>query len=97
MNVCHSCKTSGLHTALLVQSNRVRPGTITSVFPATDFYNISTTVMDLVKKGLSIAQDHRQTRWIAPLLLLADVALCGLIIWKVPCEHEYSWTYSEHI
>ncbi|GAB7343257.1 hypothetical protein MBLNU457_1313t2 [Dothideomycetes sp. NU457] len=46
--------------------------------------------MDLVKRGLSIAQDHRQTTWIAPLLLLADVALCGLIIWKVPYT-EIDW------
>jgi len=44
--------------------------------------------MDIVKKGLGIAQDYRQTRWIAPVLLLTDVVFCGLIIWKVPCEHQ---------
>lgn len=42
--------------------------------------------MDLIGRGLGVASDPRQTRWLAPLLLLAEVALCGLIILKVPCK-----------
>lgn len=46
--------------------------------------------MDVAKvlsaKVWAIAKDPKQSRWVCPLLLLADVALCGLIIWKVPCE-----------
>ena len=42
--------------------------------------------MDLVKSLVRVASDPRQTRWLCPLLLVVDVVLCGLIIWKVPCE-----------
>lgn len=41
--------------------------------------------MDLIKQGLAIARDPKQTQWICPLLLLADAALCPLIIWKIAC------------
>lgn len=43
--------------------------------------------MDLVKQGVSIASNPKYARWLCPLLLVADAALCGLIIWKVPCTH----------
>jgi alpha-1,3-mannosyltransferase len=41
--------------------------------------------MDIFQKCLSIAKDPWHTRWICPLLLLADTALTALIVWKVPC------------
>ena len=41
--------------------------------------------MDLLKQALNIAGDPKQTRWICPLLLLADAVLCCLVVWKVPC------------
>jgi hypothetical protein len=30
--------------------------------------------------------DPRMSRWTSVAQLLGEVALCGLIIWKVPCE-----------
>jgi alpha-1,3-mannosyltransferase len=44
--------------------------------------------MDLIRRGLSIAKDPKQARWIAPSLLFIDAILCGLIIWKVPCKSD---------
>ncbi|KAF2143765.1 glycosyltransferase family 58 protein [Aplosporella prunicola CBS 121167] len=53
--------------------------------------------MDLIKQGLSIAQDPKYSRWICPLLLLADGALCSLVIWKVPYT-EIDWkAYMEQV
>jgi alpha-1,3-mannosyltransferase len=43
--------------------------------------------MDIFQKCLSIAKDPWHTRWICPLLLLADTFLTSLIVWKVPCTH----------
>ena len=42
--------------------------------------------MDLYKRAIDIARDPKHTRWLAPLLILADTALCALIIWKIPCK-----------
>lgn len=41
--------------------------------------------MDLVRKGVSLAQDPNQIRWIGPLLVLADAALSFLIVQYIPC------------
>lgn len=29
--------------------------------------------------------DTAHTRWVAPFILAAEAALCGLIVWKIPC------------
>ena len=42
--------------------------------------------MDLIRHGLTIAQDPKHTTWIGPLLVLADAALSALIVHKIPCE-----------
>ncbi len=42
--------------------------------------------MDLYKKGIDLAINPKHTRWLSPLLLVADAVLCALIIWKIPCE-----------
>ncbi|ORX92176.1 Lethal(2)neighbour of Tid protein [Clohesyomyces aquaticus] len=53
--------------------------------------------MDLINQGLDIARNPKHTRWIAPLLLIADSVLCGLVIWKIPYT-EIDWTtYMQHI
>ncbi|KAF2703581.1 glycosyltransferase family 58 protein [Pleomassaria siparia CBS 279.74] len=53
--------------------------------------------MDLLNSGLAIARDPKQTRWIYPLLLVAEAALCGLIIEKIPYT-EIDWkTYMQQI
>ncbi|KAF2467669.1 Lethal(2)neighbour of Tid protein, partial [Lindgomyces ingoldianus] len=53
--------------------------------------------MSLIKQCLDLAQNPKHTRWIAPLLLIADTLLSGLVIWKIPYT-EIDWkTYMEHI
>lgn len=42
--------------------------------------------MDLKHCVSDLLFNPRHTRWIAPLLVLGDVLLCALIIWKIPCE-----------
>jgi len=42
--------------------------------------------MDLYRRAVGVATDPKQTRWLSPLLLAADAALCALIIWKIPCK-----------
>ena len=42
--------------------------------------------MGLFHQAIDLASNPKNTRWLSPLLLLADAALCALIIWKVPCE-----------
>lgn len=42
--------------------------------------------MDLKHCLGSLLFNPRHTRWIAPLLILGDVLLCALVIWKIPCE-----------
>ena len=41
--------------------------------------------MDLIHQSLAIAKDPKHTRWICPLLLSAEVALCFLIVKYIPC------------
>ncbi|KAF2121101.1 Lethal(2)neighbour of Tid protein [Lophiotrema nucula] len=53
--------------------------------------------MLLINQGLDIARNPKHTRWLSPVLLVADAVLSGLIIWKVPYT-EIDWTtYMEHI
>ncbi|KAH0366291.1 ALG3-domain-containing protein, partial [Aureobasidium melanogenum] len=53
--------------------------------------------MDVFQKCLAIAKDPWHTRWICPLLLLADAGLTALIVWKVPYT-EIDWTaYVEQV
>ena len=59
--------------------------------------------MDLYHQAIDLARNPKHTRWLSPLLLLADAAFCALIIWKIPCElwfpsscakerrHSFSW------
>lgn len=51
--------------------------------------------MDVFQKCLAIAKDPWHTRWICPLLLLADAGLTALIVWKVPCKQK-SASSSKH-
>ncbi|KAF2102876.1 mannosyltransferase [Rhizodiscina lignyota] len=46
--------------------------------------------MDAINTILDILQNPKHARWIAPLLIVADVFLCGLIIWKIPYT-EIDW------
>lgn len=50
--------------------------------------------MDLYQLVADLCRNPKHTRWIAPLLILADAVLCGLIIWKVPCEY-YSLLHAD--
>ncbi|KAL2011569.1 hypothetical protein VTN00DRAFT_4287 [Thermoascus crustaceus] len=47
--------------------------------------------MDLYRTIYDLCRNPKHTRWIAPLLFLADTFLCVLIIWKVPYT-EIDWT-----
>jgi len=46
--------------------------------------------MDLVRTCVDIASNPKQTLWISPLIFLADAALCGIVVWKIPCTHHPS-------
>ncbi|TKA83184.1 hypothetical protein B0A55_00685 [Friedmanniomyces simplex] len=46
--------------------------------------------MDLVRTCLSIASNPKHAVWICPVLLLADAALCSLVVWKIPYT-EIDW------
>ncbi|EMC91608.1 glycosyltransferase family 58 protein [Baudoinia panamericana UAMH 10762] len=46
--------------------------------------------MDLIRQGFNIAVTPKHTKWICPLLLLADTALCGVVVWKIPYT-EIDW------
>jgi hypothetical protein len=48
--------------------------------------------MDLIHRGLSIAQDPKHTTWIGPLLVLGDAALSVIIVHKIPCKFDKSNT-----
>ncbi|KAH7130382.1 Lethal(2)neighbour of Tid protein [Dendryphion nanum] len=53
--------------------------------------------MDLIKTGLDFAQNPKHTKWIYPLLLVADAAICGVVIETIPYT-EIDWkTYMEQI
>lgn len=43
--------------------------------------------MDLIHQSLEIARDPKHTKWICPLLVTAEVALCLLIVRYVPCTN----------
>ncbi|PLB47292.1 Dol-P-Man:Man(5)GlcNAc(2)-PP-Dol alpha-1,3-mannosyltransferase [Aspergillus steynii IBT 23096] len=47
--------------------------------------------MDLKHCVRELLFNPRHTKWIAPLLVLGDVLLCALIIWKIPYT-EIDWT-----
>lgn len=47
--------------------------------------------MDLYQLVADLCTNPKHTRWIAPLIILADAFLCGLIIWKIPCESSRSF------
>ena len=42
--------------------------------------------MHLYNQAIDLAANPKHTRWLSPLLLFADAALCALVIWKIPCE-----------
>lgn len=42
--------------------------------------------MDLYHQAIDLASKPKHTRWLSPVLLVADALLCALIIWKIPCE-----------
>ncbi|KAK0786816.1 dolichyl-P-Man:Man(5)GlcNAc(2)-PP-dolichol alpha-1,3-mannosyltransferase [Friedmanniomyces endolithicus] len=46
--------------------------------------------MDLIRTCVDIASNPKHTIWICPLLFLADAALCGLVVWKIPYT-EIDW------
>jgi alpha-1,3-mannosyltransferase len=48
--------------------------------------------MSLLSQAFDIAYNPRNTKWIAPLLLVADAALCGIIIDKVACTRHHENT-----
>lgn len=50
--------------------------------------------MSLINQALDIATNSRNTKWIAPLLLVADAGLCGVIIEKVACTRHHENTCS---
>lgn len=50
--------------------------------------------MDLYRQANEVASDSKHTRWLSPLLLLADSGLCALIVWKIPCELAL-WKYRQ--
>jgi len=41
--------------------------------------------MDYYRRVIEVARNSKTSQWLSPLLLIADAALCALIIWKVPC------------
>ncbi|KAF6229211.1 hypothetical protein HO133_007327 [Letharia lupina] len=46
--------------------------------------------MDLYHQAIDLASNSKHTRWLSPLLLLADAVFCALIIWKIPYT-EIDW------
>lgn len=50
--------------------------------------------MSLLSQAYDIAYNPRNTKWIAPLLMVADAALCGIIIDKVACTRHHENTCS---
>lgn len=47
----------------------------------------TSTMNALVATVQDLLSNSKHTRWIAPLILLGEAVLCGLIIWKVPCTY----------
>lgn len=53
--------------------------------------------MNLIERSVDLAGNPKHTRWLSPLLLIADAALCGLIIWTIPYT-EIDWqAYMEQV
>ncbi|KAF2659164.1 glycosyltransferase family 58 protein [Lophiostoma macrostomum CBS 122681] len=53
--------------------------------------------MDLINSAIDLATNPKHTRWMYPLLLIADAGLCGVIIEKIPYT-EIDWrAYMEQI
>ena len=50
------------------------------------FLQILAAAMQLYHQAIDLASNPKHTRWLSPLFLLADAALCALVIWKIPCE-----------
>ncbi|OCK83448.1 glycosyltransferase family 58 protein [Lepidopterella palustris CBS 459.81] len=46
--------------------------------------------MRLIEQVLDLTRNPKHTRWLSPLLLIADAVLCGLIIWRIPYT-EIDW------
>jgi hypothetical protein len=44
------------------------------------------TISEVSRKLVSFATDTKYTKWLCPLLVAADTALCAVIILKVPCK-----------
>jgi alpha-1,3-mannosyltransferase len=42
--------------------------------------------MSLISKARDLAYNPEHTRWMTPLLLVADAALCSVVIEKIPCS-----------
>jgi alpha-1,3-mannosyltransferase len=42
--------------------------------------------MSLLARAKDLAYNPDHTRWMTPLLLIADAALSGVIIEKIPCS-----------
>ena len=45
--------------------------------------------MEIYRQAISVANDTKNPRWVAPALLAADTVLCALIIWQVPCKFAF--------
>ena len=53
--------------------------------------------MSLFNQACDIAFNPRNTKWIVPLLLVADAMLCGIIIDKVSCTRYHENTCSTRV
>lgn len=54
-------------------------------FAFTRLHSQDSLTMDLIRQGLAIAQDPKQSAWINPLLILGDAFLSLLIVHKISC------------
>ncbi|PGH36959.1 alpha-1,3-mannosyltransferase [[Emmonsia] crescens] len=53
--------------------------------------------MNMYERAINLATNPKYSKWIWPLLLLAEVFLCAAIVWKVPYT-EIDWTtYMQHV
>ncbi|KAG5300873.1 mannosyltransferase [Histoplasma ohiense] len=53
--------------------------------------------MNIYERAIGLATTPEYSRWICPLLLLAEVFLCALIVWKIPYT-EIDWsTYMQQV
>ncbi|EEH40388.2 mannosyltransferase [Paracoccidioides lutzii Pb01] len=47
--------------------------------------------MNIYERAINVATNPKHSKWISSLLLIADIFLCALIVWKVPYT-EIDWT-----